>query len=1364
MSLLLTRAARRRLLAAEPGATVSGRLAVGGFAAARRLAERLGAGGSGPPLRAGQLNAYSLLEETLNLLLTRCLELDPGLLRDALELLDRRLGEQRVDQVLESFAEEFQDAAAEPNGSVPSLGPSAALRVEALGEPRPQSADGLAVGLSAAPAGEARPSRYAEGPALSATDRPGEGPTTPAAAVGDGGAARRQNLLRGLLVFWLLDANPALRRPVAALHSGGPAGGPGWTSLTAVLAEFLAARPAPPALDPGGTIAEAGADSPVADSPGMGSLRARSLLELLQAPARHSPDSLAGQLRFVLERWRPVLGSGEARIASGLDLLAEEERPRFPPGPGPAEVPAMSELAVHEARYSPDVGWMPGLVLVAKNLAVWLDQLSKSEGRPVRRLDQIPDAALAELAGRGFTGLWLIGVWERSPASKRIKRLCGRREATASAYSVRAYRVAADLGGEEALATLTARAAGHGLRLAADMVPNHMGIDSDWVLEQPERFLSVAECPYPSYTFGGPDLSPDPRVGIFLEDHYYDRTDAAVVFKRLDRPRGEVRYLYHGNDGTSTPWNDTAQLDHLDAATREALILTILEVARRFPIVRFDAAMTLARRHYQRLWHPLPGSGGAIPSRAEHALSQEAFDRRMPAEFWRQVVDRVAAEAPGTLLLAEAFWLTEGYFVRTLGMHRVYNSAFMNMLRDQENAKFRQLLRETLAFDPRILGRWVNFMSNPDERTAVAQFGSGDRYFGICVLMATLPGLPMFAHGQVEGFTERYGMEFGRAYLAEEPDPALVERHRRQILPLLRRRSEFAAAENFHLFDLVGEDGKPREAVVAFVTGAAGRRLLVVFHNRAAAVRGRLVESAPRRRPDGELESETLAAALGLPADRSALCRYRDELSGLEFLRPGAGGRGLDLELGPYGTVLLSGFQALTGAAAERWRPLAERLGLAGVPDLEQAAADLRLEPARQRLDDLLARLVAATGLDGPGSAALEPLAADFRRLQEELHSAGLLPEDQDLPDPLPGWRAVFELPSLAATRATRAASREPPAGGRSRQIGKPPERRPGRGAGEGRSLDRGSAGRATAARLGDRAVPQPSAVEPDAGQRTLNDSVATNSGSAVSAERETERSRRLSEGERPGRPSRAPVTGVLPWPGAGRSQREIERLADWLAGEPVIPAALCGSVLLVSLRAGGAELTSRLAVREALARRLAALAPGTEELAERKANLAAWAAVAGWLRPQPPPGPDELADVLPEWSSYPKGEAAQAARHPGVPAPDTPELPTPDQRAPGLETIEELLNWRLATATIAQIEAAAAGADPVEAAQAVVGWCVAIGRLRQRATGAGEAASAAAEIREHPAVEDGAATAPGAPDPPEKPSTAPPGDPDAVT
>ena len=88
--------------------------------------------------------------------------------------------------------------------------------------------------------------------------------------------------------------------------------------------------------------------------------------------------------------------------------------------------------------------------------------------------------------------------------------------------------------------------------------------------------------------------------------------------------------------------------------------------------------------------------------------------------------------------------MMEGYFVRTLGMHRVYNSAFMHMLRDEDNSGYRGAIKSVLEYSPAILERYVNFMNNPDEETAVEQFGKGDKYFGIATLMATLPGLPMF--------------------------------------------------------------------------------------------------------------------------------------------------------------------------------------------------------------------------------------------------------------------------------------------------------------------------------------------------------------------------------------------------------------------------------------------------------------------------------------------------------------------------------------------------------------------------------------------------------------------------------------------
>ncbi len=542
------------------------------------------------------------------------------------------------------------------------------------------------------------------------------------------------------------------------------------------------------------------------------------LVTLLRRPAQEAPDSLSDQLRWMSDRWGFVAEKFGDRLVISLDVLSEEDRAvwmRFNATQGGAEdaEDAGDTAALHGfasgagadaevERFSQDLDWMPRVVLLAKSTYVWLDQLSRAYGRPIWRLDQIPDEELDRLASSGFTGLWLIGLWERSRASQRIKQLRGNPEAVASAYSLMDYRIADDLGGDEAYGNLRDRAAARGIRLASDMVPNHMGIDSRWVVEHPDWFMQRSDPPYPVYSYNGPNLSSDERVGIYIEDHYYDSSDAAVTFRRADRWSGQERNIYHGNDGTSMPWNDTAQLDFIKPEVREAVIQTILHVARQFPIIRFDAAMTLAKRHIARLWYPEPGSGGAIPSRAEYAMRKEDFEAAMPVEFWREVVDRVAAEAPDTLLLAEAFWLMEGYFVRTLGMHRVYNSAFMNMMRDEKNAEYRLVIKNTLEFDPQILKRYVNFMNNPDERTAIDQFGASDKYFGVATVMATMPGLPMFGHGQIEGFAERYGMEYRRAYVDETPDQELIARHEREIFPLLHRRALFAEVDDFALVRL----------------------------------------------------------------------------------------------------------------------------------------------------------------------------------------------------------------------------------------------------------------------------------------------------------------------------------------------------------------------------------------------------------------------------------------------------------------------------------------------------------------------------------------------------------------------------------
>ncbi|HEX4956293.1 MAG TPA: alpha-amylase family glycosyl hydrolase [Thermoanaerobaculia bacterium] len=791
------------------------------------------------------------------------------------------------------------------------------------------------------------------------------------------GRSNQEVVLEEMLLLWLANSSPAFAPFRELFDDGLLRRATVYPELVAELETFLASRPG---FTPQG-------------QPGT---EPRSLFALLSDPALVEPFSLSGQLDHLRETLSPQGEVLVERALRGADFLREEQKPAFPPGPGPAEVPPPAVFPEGPERFTEDRSWMPELVLVAKNTLVWLHQLSEEYGRPITTLDLVPDRELDLLAERGFTGLWLIGIWERSAASERIKRLCGNPEAAASAYSIASYRVAAAVGGDTAAEDLAVRARARGIRLGVDMVPNHMGIDSEWVLRHPERFLRLPSPPFPVYRFTGPDLSPDPVVGLYLEDHYYDRSDAAVVFERRDRETGEVAYLYHGNDGTSTPWNDTAQLDYLLPEVRAAAMEEILSVAKRFPIVRFDAAMTLAKRHFRRLWYPPPGEGGDIPSRSEHGLSEAEFERRMPEELWRQVVDRAAVEAPDTLLLAEAFWLMENYFVRSLGMHRVYNSAFMVMLRDERNAEYRRMLADVLAFDTAILQRYVNFMSNPDERTAVDQFGTGEKYFGIATLMASLPGLPMFGHGQIEGYEERYGMEYRRSYLAERPKDWLIARHQRQIAPLLARRRLFAGAEHFRLYDFERGNGAVDEDVFAFSNQLGGERALVVMHNRATTTSGRIRRSVlyavKRQGAKPLLKGETLGSAFALaPAVASEhllLLRCRDAATGLEhvFIQRELAAEGLAISLGPYEHHVFLDFEEVADEDGS-WMQLASQLAGRGVPSLDEARREPRLEGVLAAFGQLMAAAPAFADAAAEGAAPestetwderLEPAVAAF--------------------------------------------------------------------------------------------------------------------------------------------------------------------------------------------------------------------------------------------------------------------------------------------------------------------------------------------------------------------------------------------------
>jgi hypothetical protein len=292
-------------------------------------------------------------------------------------------------------------------------------------------------------------------------------------------------------------------------------------------------------------------------------------------------------------------------------------------------------------------------------------------------------------------------------------------------------------------------------------------------------------------------------------------------------------------------------------------------------------------------------------------------------------------------------------------MHRVYNSAFMHMMRDEDNAKYRVLMKNTLEFDPEILRRYVNFQNNPDEKTAVDQFGKGDKYFGVCTVMLTMPGLPMLGHGQIEGFGEKYGMEYQRAYWDETPDQYLIERHEREIFPLAHKRYLFAGVEHFLLYDFFTTEGGVAEDVFAYSNGSGDERALVIYHNKYASVRGWVRTSAAFAvKTDAEraLVQRNLGEGLALRGGADMFSIFRDQVTGLEYIRASNEliDQGLYVELGAYKCHVFLDFRQVRDDPMHQYAQINSFLAGRGVPSIEDALKELFLQPIHYPFKELV--------------------------------------------------------------------------------------------------------------------------------------------------------------------------------------------------------------------------------------------------------------------------------------------------------------------------------------------------------------------------------------------------------------------------
>ncbi|MCS7082923.1 MAG: alpha-amylase family glycosyl hydrolase [Bacteroidetes bacterium] len=378
---------------------------------------------------------------------------------------------------------------------------------------------------------------------------------------------------------------------------------------------------------------------------------------------------------------------------------------------------------------------------------VWLRQWRLRTGKPELTLADLPEEALEEVAERSFDLLWLMGVWELSPGARTIARRLAQQspeyrrllpdlkpeDVEASPYAVGAYRVAADLGGEEALRRLRRRLERRGVRLLLDFVPNHTALDHPWVWEHPEYYV------------GAPANAavPDPAQSFEAET-------------RL----GPWRFAY-GRDPHFPAWIDTAQLNVFYPATRQALLATLRKIARLCDGVRCDMAMLLLNDVFERTWRPWLGP-----------------QARPESEFWPEAIFEIRREHPDFLFLAEVYWDLE-YRLQQLGFDYTYDKRFY----DRVLWSTGEMIRAHLVADWDYQVRCVRFLENHDEARVAGRLPPA-QHRAAAVLLATIPGMRLWYQGQREGRRLRAPVQLVR--WPEEPTDLAMATWYDQLLALQR--------------------------------------------------------------------------------------------------------------------------------------------------------------------------------------------------------------------------------------------------------------------------------------------------------------------------------------------------------------------------------------------------------------------------------------------------------------------------------------------------------------------------------------------------------------------------------------------------
>ncbi len=338
---------------------------------------------------------------------------------------------------------------------------------------------------------------------------------------------------------------------------------------------------------------------------------------------------------------------------------------------------------------------------------------------PGAKLDAVPLSYWKKLKEKGVDYVWLMGVWQTTPASieahcfhpdlvgvyDSISKNWKREDIYGSPYAVEDYIVADYLGTSEDLRKVRDTLHQLEMGLILDFIPNHFNAHSELVNTNPEVFIEVDE----------DQAKEDPHT-------YY---------------QSGTRYFAHGKDPYFPAWTDTVQVNYMEKDAHDFMCQRLMEVAELCDGVRCDMAMLMLPDIFARTW--------------QHAVTGD----RYKGDFWKKTIAKIKKANPGFLFIAEAYWDTQ-WHLQQLGFDYTYDKHLLDLLKRGAIQEIENHLNAEIEYQTKC----VRFIENHDEDRSLSELGEA-KSRAASVIMSTIPGMKLYYDGQWEGRRKRQPVQMG---------------------------------------------------------------------------------------------------------------------------------------------------------------------------------------------------------------------------------------------------------------------------------------------------------------------------------------------------------------------------------------------------------------------------------------------------------------------------------------------------------------------------------------------------------------------------------------------------------------------------